>query len=371
MAIGVDCSCGHALRSKDAYQRKLLRCPTCGRIWRLPSAPGTILPHSAVEELLCQRCGKGFSSKPHLAPVKLSTGQLKLCHRSCSQEGQHKPRFEQADREHETVPLAVGVDCECGTSIRFDQQHGGKLARCDRCGKVYRLPTAPGEILPPDATQEVCCVCGGSFSAEPDYSVSRLRDGRLCHPACQVIACCTNQECGRKFHVKGRLPAKPPKIFCPECKASVVLRLVKGAGEAPAKNTKPHTSPAAASGFSSFLDEELQPEPGERLRSLCRLEDGGTSLTCAQLEEKRLLIFECLSANPRRCPYCDGDIEVGAVLCTACGLHFERGTQMTTLVGTAIEPEEDEVEAESSSGGVGDRIAGEVAGMIIEGLLGF
>ena len=85
MTVGLDCKCGQALRGKDRRAGTFVQCTSCGRVYRLPDKPGTILPVSAIKEAVCAVCGRRFSTEAALSPTKLDTGEY--AHRRCCQAG--------------------------------------------------------------------------------------------------------------------------------------------------------------------------------------------------------------------------------------------------------------------------------------------
>jgi len=42
----------------------------------------------------------------------------------------------------EVIPMAIRFQCECGQQFRVDQQHAGKRATCNACGRKLTIPLA-------------------------------------------------------------------------------------------------------------------------------------------------------------------------------------------------------------------------------------
>jgi len=89
MALGIDCNCPaqYQIRSKDHNAGRPARCPECGKIYRLPRRPRTILAAADADEEVCVLCGKGFSFAPQASPVRI--GKERYRHQACHS---HTPR---------------------------------------------------------------------------------------------------------------------------------------------------------------------------------------------------------------------------------------------------------------------------------------
>ena len=81
--------------------------------------------------------------------------------------------------------MAVQVRCVCGRDLQAQDEFAGTPAQCPGCGRIYRLPSSPGETVDwRNTAEETCIVCGAGFSLERDLSPEKSPGGHYCHGMC-------------------------------------------------------------------------------------------------------------------------------------------------------------------------------------------
>ena len=171
---------------------------SCQTVNQLPQAPKPrTASHSPLKhrDHVCDLCGQVIAKNQ--AKVRSTSGIF--YHRTCYKTEQQKQQAQNQTRRGpvgqpknnakksqcgllEDATAALCVRCECGYSISSDQKHAGKPVTCTHCGRVYRLPSAPGVVY---TTEQVCEICGNGFSLQPGFSPTTLGDGRVCHQTCR------------------------------------------------------------------------------------------------------------------------------------------------------------------------------------------
>ena len=139
MTVTVNChKCGRLLRSADKYAGRRVKCPDCETINQYPGSSGE------SEDAAAQKHGKS--------------------------------------------PLNLGVNCQCGQSIRLESQHAGKLVQCRSCGRVYRVPQKLADAHKGPFVEVVCGVCGKSFSSSfPGLAPAKYQEGGYRHQSCASV----------------------------------------------------------------------------------------------------------------------------------------------------------------------------------------